>query len=186
MAIALHALPGLSLPSRNTPETKGHSRVPAYRTGCAACPGRSAAGPARVTMHRPAGPLSGRDVLRLGRVLDRSLPGRTRCATPTNTTSFTWTLSPPTCCSVPTPGRCCLDFHLAQPPLSAGSNTSGWLGGTFGYMSPEQRLAFAAVRRANPCRRGWTANPTSTPWECCCVKPWEPPSVLKGIVSIRW
>jgi serine/threonine protein kinase/Flp pilus assembly protein TadD len=39
-----------------------------------------------------------------------------------------------------------LDFHLARPALSAGSDPPSRLGGTHGYMSPEQELATAAVR----------------------------------------
>jgi serine/threonine protein kinase/tetratricopeptide (TPR) repeat protein len=44
-----------------------------------------------------------------------------------------------------------LDFHLARGPVSAGT-TPEWLGGTPGYMSPEQRAAWQAARdgRAAP------------------------------------
>jgi serine/threonine protein kinase/Tfp pilus assembly protein PilF len=43
-----------------------------------------------------------------------------------------------------------LDFHLAQPPLSAGAPPPDWLGGTPGYMAPEQHAALAAVRSRQP------------------------------------
>jgi serine/threonine protein kinase len=39
-----------------------------------------------------------------------------------------------------------LDFHLAQEPIPAGEPAPGWLGGTSGYMSPEQEDALAAVQ----------------------------------------
>jgi serine/threonine protein kinase/Flp pilus assembly protein TadD len=39
-----------------------------------------------------------------------------------------------------------LDFHLARAPLAAGPAAPEWLGGTAGYMPPEQRAALAAVR----------------------------------------
>jgi serine/threonine protein kinase/Flp pilus assembly protein TadD len=38
-----------------------------------------------------------------------------------------------------------LDFHLARPPVPAGSLAPDWLGGTPAYMSPEQRAATLAV-----------------------------------------
>jgi serine/threonine protein kinase/tetratricopeptide (TPR) repeat protein len=43
-----------------------------------------------------------------------------------------------------------LDFHLAQPPLSAGAPPPDWLGGTPGHMAPEQQAALAAVRLRQP------------------------------------
>src|SRR5204863_10004145 len=43
-----------------------------------------------------------------------------------------------------------LDFHLARPPLAAGEAAPGWLGGTPGYMAPEQEAAVAAVRAGRP------------------------------------
>jgi eukaryotic-like serine/threonine-protein kinase len=39
-----------------------------------------------------------------------------------------------------------LDFHLAREPIQHGEAAAEWLGGTAGYMSPEQQLALAAVR----------------------------------------
>jgi tetratricopeptide (TPR) repeat protein len=39
-----------------------------------------------------------------------------------------------------------LDFHLARPPLRAGDPAPAWLGGTLGYMAPEQMAAIEAVR----------------------------------------
>jgi len=39
-----------------------------------------------------------------------------------------------------------LDFHLAREPLRAGSAAPDFLGGTPGYMAPEQEEALAAVR----------------------------------------
>jgi serine/threonine protein kinase/Flp pilus assembly protein TadD len=38
-----------------------------------------------------------------------------------------------------------LDFHLAQPPLQAGGPLPAHLGGTAGYMPPEQAAALAAM-----------------------------------------
>jgi eukaryotic-like serine/threonine-protein kinase len=43
-----------------------------------------------------------------------------------------------------------LDFHLAQGPLTAGQDAPEWLGGTAGYMSPEQEAALAACREQRP------------------------------------
>jgi serine/threonine protein kinase/Flp pilus assembly protein TadD len=43
-----------------------------------------------------------------------------------------------------------LDFHLARAPFSAAEEAPGWLGGTPGYMAPEQEAALEAVRRGNP------------------------------------
>lgn len=39
-----------------------------------------------------------------------------------------------------------LDFHLAREPLAAGQAAPDWLGGTPGYMPPEQAAALEAVR----------------------------------------
>ncbi|HUY88834.1 MAG TPA: tetratricopeptide repeat protein [Pirellulales bacterium] len=39
-----------------------------------------------------------------------------------------------------------LDFHLAREPLAAGQPAPDWLGGTPGYMPPEQAAALEAVR----------------------------------------
>lgn len=47
-----------------------------------------------------------------------------------------------------------LDFHLARQPLLAGEATPCWMGGTPGYMSPEQVAALAALR--------WRKPPTTT------------------------
>jgi tetratricopeptide (TPR) repeat protein len=44
-------------------------------------------------------------------------------------------------------GPLLLDFHLARAPLPAGAPAPLWFGGTASYMSPEQRLALAAVPR---------------------------------------
>jgi tetratricopeptide (TPR) repeat protein len=43
-----------------------------------------------------------------------------------------------------------LDFHLARPPLRAGDPAPAWLGGTPGYMPPEQLAAVEAVRNGRP------------------------------------
>ncbi|MBN9518334.1 tetratricopeptide repeat protein [bacterium] len=43
-----------------------------------------------------------------------------------------------------------LDFHLAHPPVAAGEAGFPWLGGTPGYMAPEQAAALAAVRAGTP------------------------------------
>lgn len=39
-----------------------------------------------------------------------------------------------------------LDFHLAQPPITLGQASLEWLGGTPGYMPPEQQAALEAIR----------------------------------------
>jgi tetratricopeptide (TPR) repeat protein len=39
-----------------------------------------------------------------------------------------------------------LDFHLARPPLRAGDPPPPWVGGTPGYMPPEQEALLRAVR----------------------------------------
>jgi eukaryotic-like serine/threonine-protein kinase len=41
-----------------------------------------------------------------------------------------------------------LDFHLARQPLDQGQHVDG-IGGTLGYMSPEQRSAWEALRRGD-------------------------------------
>lgn len=43
-----------------------------------------------------------------------------------------------------------LDFHLARGPLPAQAAADEWLGGTQGYMSPEQAAAVAAIRSGQP------------------------------------
>ncbi|HYT87255.1 MAG TPA: serine/threonine-protein kinase, partial [Gemmataceae bacterium] len=43
-----------------------------------------------------------------------------------------------------------LDFHLAQGPLQPGQAAPSWLGGTPGYMSPEQQRAFTDAERGAP------------------------------------
>jgi serine/threonine protein kinase/tetratricopeptide (TPR) repeat protein len=43
-----------------------------------------------------------------------------------------------------------LDFHLARAPLAPGGHAPDWLGGTPGYMSPEQQSALAALREGRP------------------------------------
>jgi tetratricopeptide (TPR) repeat protein len=40
-----------------------------------------------------------------------------------------------------------LDFHLAREPIRPGSGESPWLGGTAGYMSPEQQAALRAIEQ---------------------------------------
>jgi serine/threonine protein kinase len=40
-----------------------------------------------------------------------------------------------------------LDFHLARAPVPAGMPAPTWLGGTTGYMAPEQQAALEAVSR---------------------------------------
>jgi serine/threonine protein kinase len=40
-----------------------------------------------------------------------------------------------------------LDFHLARSPVPAGMPAPAWLGGTTGYMPPEQHAALEAVSR---------------------------------------
>jgi tetratricopeptide (TPR) repeat protein len=46
-----------------------------------------------------------------------------------------------------------LDFHLARAPIRAGSPAPDWLGGTRGYMAPEQEAAREAVRNDTPVPR---------------------------------
>jgi tetratricopeptide (TPR) repeat protein len=43
-----------------------------------------------------------------------------------------------------------LDFHLARPPLAAGESPPDRLGGTPGFMAPEQQAAVEAVRVGKP------------------------------------
>jgi len=43
-----------------------------------------------------------------------------------------------------------LDFHLARAPVPAGATSTGWFGGTPGFMAPEQGLALDAVSRGRP------------------------------------
>jgi serine/threonine protein kinase/Tfp pilus assembly protein PilF len=43
-----------------------------------------------------------------------------------------------------------LDFHLAREPVRLNAPVPEWLGGTQAYMSPEQRLALAALREGRP------------------------------------
>ncbi|HXT61237.1 MAG TPA: protein kinase, partial [Pirellulales bacterium] len=43
-----------------------------------------------------------------------------------------------------------LDFHLAQPPLDAGSMGGSWLGGTPRYMAPEHAAALEATEAQRP------------------------------------
>jgi serine/threonine protein kinase/Flp pilus assembly protein TadD len=43
-----------------------------------------------------------------------------------------------------------LDFHLAREPIQPNSDTPDWLGGTPGYMSPEQQAAWRNCRDQQP------------------------------------
>jgi eukaryotic-like serine/threonine-protein kinase len=43
-----------------------------------------------------------------------------------------------------------LDFHLARPPIQAGEQVAGRIGGTRGWMSPEQDSALSAVALGQP------------------------------------
>jgi serine/threonine protein kinase/tetratricopeptide (TPR) repeat protein len=43
-----------------------------------------------------------------------------------------------------------LDFHLAQEPIDPGGERPYWLGGTVGYMSPEQQTALLAIEQDRP------------------------------------
>ncbi len=47
-----------------------------------------------------------------------------------------------------------LDFHLARGPIPAGAAAPAWLGGTPGYMPPEQQAALAAVVSGAPLPAG--------------------------------
>jgi serine/threonine protein kinase/tetratricopeptide (TPR) repeat protein len=46
-----------------------------------------------------------------------------------------------------------LDFHLAREPVRPDGEGPSWLGGTPGYMSPEQRAAVLAVQQGRPVPR---------------------------------
>jgi len=46
-----------------------------------------------------------------------------------------------------------LDFHLAREPIEPGDEGSTWLGGTAGYMSPEQEAAVEAIQHGRPPER---------------------------------
>src|SRR5262249_35603970 len=43
-----------------------------------------------------------------------------------------------------------LDFHLAREPIHPDGGAPAWLGGTAGYMSPEQEAALQAVAQGRP------------------------------------
>src|SRR5207249_5119388 len=43
-----------------------------------------------------------------------------------------------------------LDFHLARGPIEAGDPLPGHLGGTAGYLSPEQGAAMSAMQQGQP------------------------------------
>lgn len=43
-----------------------------------------------------------------------------------------------------------LDFHLAREPIYPGGTPPRWLGGTTGWMSPEQQAALAALQKDQP------------------------------------
>jgi serine/threonine protein kinase/tetratricopeptide (TPR) repeat protein len=43
-----------------------------------------------------------------------------------------------------------LDFHLAHEPIQPGDEGTVWLGGTPGYMSPEQERALQLIQRGRP------------------------------------
>ena len=47
-----------------------------------------------------------------------------------------------------------LDFHLARGALPAGATAPAWLGGTPGYMAPEQEAALKAVAAGRPLETG--------------------------------
>jgi serine/threonine protein kinase/tetratricopeptide (TPR) repeat protein len=46
-----------------------------------------------------------------------------------------------------------LDFHLAREPIHPDERVPPWLGGTAGYMSPEQQAAVQAVQQGLPVTR---------------------------------
>jgi serine/threonine protein kinase/tetratricopeptide (TPR) repeat protein len=46
-----------------------------------------------------------------------------------------------------------LDFHLAREPLQPGGGKPAWLGGTVGYMSPEQQAALLAIEQGRKVTR---------------------------------
>jgi tetratricopeptide (TPR) repeat protein len=46
-----------------------------------------------------------------------------------------------------------LDFHLAREPLRPDALGSSWLGGTTGYMSPEQAAGLHAIQQGRPLPR---------------------------------
>jgi serine/threonine protein kinase len=46
-----------------------------------------------------------------------------------------------------------LDFHLAREPIPADGKWPSWLGGTTGYMSPEQQAALLAIQQGRTLTR---------------------------------
>ena len=70
-----------------------------------------------------------------------------------------------------------LDFHLAREPIPRDEPPAEGVGGTPGYMSPEQEALIAAMDSGRASRqRGSTRAPTCTRWgecspKCCGVPP---------------
>jgi serine/threonine protein kinase len=65
-----------------------------------------------------------------------------------------------------------LDFHLASGPILAGECVADRLGGTPGWMSPEQEAAMFAVGEGGPSRRRSIGGPISSPSASCCATRW--------------
>lgn len=78
-----------------------------------------------------------------------------------------------------------LDFHLAQPPIAPGEAALEWLGGTPGYMPPEQEASLDAVRQGDdaPERVDGRADIYSLGLVLCEALAGRPPA---GVPPARW
>jgi serine/threonine protein kinase len=65
-----------------------------------------------------------------------------------------------------------LDFHLARGPIVAGERGAIRIGGTPGWMSPEQEQAMAAIAADRPAPALVDGRSTSSRWACCSERRW--------------
>ena len=93
----------------------------------------------------PAAPVPRTDFVRQGGLLDRRLPGR--CSQYAHERGLVHMDVKPSNILLTADGQpMLLDFHLAREPVPLGEPHADGLGGTPGYMSPEQESAVAAIR----------------------------------------